>query len=154
MTVDGIAASQCIDRSGEILDIEGVDCHKINRNDGIPLKWEYRDDAVVGRLTYLKKILTLSDCENDRQRMYWNKTECNPFIYVTCRLNDGDERLTSFIRDNVIRLGFGIGGFTTRREGNVLKASCFEELAITCRPIDKATMFSIVGDNDGLEGNQ
>jgi diguanylate cyclase (GGDEF)-like protein len=162
MIIDGVAASQCIDSSGEILDIEGVDCAQMEEAGGILLNWEHKDgsegaDTIVGKVTYLKKILSASDCENDRQRMYWDKIKQNPFIYVTCRLFDGSghkkaEAIAAIIRDNVahdepLACRFSIEGSTTSKEGNTLKASIFKRLAITLAPCNKTAISGLLKDN-------
>src|SRR6266851_5291756 len=81
MVIDGVIASEAIDSSGEILKVEGCDISSLT-TDGV-LNTEHRsDDAagysfndVIGRCTFAKKIFKASDCETDREKMYWEQVK-------------------------------------------------------------------------------
>src|SRR6185436_184995 len=97
MIIDGIFASQAIDSSGEILDVEGCDISTLDR-DGV-LNYEHLDGSskeskafgqeIVGKIVYARKVFSAADCETDRQKEYWEKVGKIPFIYGMCRLYDG-----------------------------------------------------------------
>ncbi len=163
MVIDGVAASQCIDSSGEVIDVAGVDCARFEEAGGILLNWEHEPGetgahTIVGRLIYLKKIYKESDCENDRQRMFWNKCKQTPYIYVIARLFDGSghknaREIAAIIRDNKkhgepLACRFSIEGTTAEREGNKLKSSVFRRLAVTLSPCNKTANTDLLEDND------
>lgn len=162
MLIDGVAASQCIDSSGEVLDIDGVDCSQFEEEGGILLNWEHRDgdlgaDTIVGKVVYYHKVLKESDCENDRQRMYWKRVRETPYIYVVCRLFDGSghekaKAIAAIIRDNAahdepLACRFSIEGATTKKDGNSLKESIWRKLAVTVKPCNKTAVSGLLADN-------
>jgi DNA-directed RNA polymerase subunit RPC12/RpoP len=86
-----IAGSQLRDTQGEMLSIEGADISdlesgrgRLNDNHG---KGFFN---CIGRITSAKKIFKLEDCEDDRQRYYWEKVKA-PFIYVRGYLYDDED---------------------------------------------------------------
>ena len=166
MVIDGVAASECIDSSGEVIEIEGVDCAQLEEDGGILLNWEHKDgdegaDTIVGRVIYLKKIFKESDCETERQRDYWVRVRKNPFIYVVCRLFDGSghqkaRAIAAIIRDNAahdepLACRFSIEGTTTKKDGNTIKASLFKRLAVTVKPCNKTAVTGLLQDNAVLD---
>src|SRR5271157_5029471 len=85
--IDGIASSQAIDTSGEIVDLKGLDISSLI---GAALTWEHESknpSVVVGKILEAKKIFSIEDCENDRHRKFWNKCK-TPFLYIKGRLFD------------------------------------------------------------------
>lgn len=112
MIIDGVAASEAIDSSGEVLDVKGCDISSFENGDGL-LNWEHRgEDAkgasandIVGHIIYAKKIYKADDCADRRQRMYWDMVKL-PLIYIKARLYDGGGHpgaiaLAAQIRDHV-----------------------------------------------------
>jgi hypothetical protein len=95
---DGVFASQAIDSSGEILDIDGCDISTLSK-DGVA-NYEHKEgdkktegggnngEEIVGRIIYAKKIFSVSDCDTDREERYWDEVKV-PFIYGMVRLYDG-----------------------------------------------------------------
>ena len=162
MIIDGVAASEVVDSSGEVIEIKGVDCSQMDEDAGILLDWEHVDGdlgahSIVGKLVYLKKIYTKKDCEDDRQREYWEKVKGNPFIYVVARLFDASghknaEAIAAIIRDNAahdepLAVRFSIEGTTLKKEGNRIKACIFKKLAATVKPCNKTAVSGLLQDN-------
>jgi hypothetical protein len=164
MVIDGIIASEAIDTSGEILKVEGCDISSLT-TDGV-LNTEHRgDDAngynfndVIGRCVFAKKIYKASDCEDDRERMYWDQIKL-PFIYGKFRLFDGAGHPSAIaaaasIRDMLhagedILIRFSIEGATLQRKGNVLEKSVARKVAATWKPCNKSANSGVIADPNG-----
>jgi hypothetical protein len=88
--IDGSAATEHLDSSGERLSIEGLDISSLEAGDGV-FNWEHKSDHVsniVGRILFAKKIFKEEDCANERELYWWNKIKA-PFLYVIGELFDG-----------------------------------------------------------------
>lgn len=163
MIIDGIAASEAIDSSGEVLDVKGCDISDLKDGKAV-LNWEHRgDDAVgaspldnVGKIVFAKKIYEAKDCDNDRERMYWKMTKGLPFIYIMARLYDaagheGAKAMAAQIRDHVknneqVLVRYSIEGSTLKKDGSILKESVARRVAATIKPCNKTCESGIVED--------
>jgi len=151
--IDMCAGSALRDTQGEILDIEGADISELEAGRGI-----FNDNHssklpdVLGRVTKAKKIFKLEDCEDDRQRYYWNKIKA-PYIYVKGRLwNDPAHRSANaaaailrnqFSEDSPLKLKASVEGGIIERGGNddrVLKRTKIKGVALTFTPANNATL--------------
>ena len=84
----GVASAQSLDKSGEIVDIKGLDITSLPRT-GI-LNYEHKSDLpgqICGKILTAKKIFSEKDCSNDNELYFWNKTK-TPFLYITAELLD------------------------------------------------------------------
>ena len=84
----GVASAQSLDKSGEIVDINGLDITSLPRT-GI-LNYEHKSDIpgqICGKILTAKKIFTEKDCSNEHETYFWNKTK-TPFVYITAELLD------------------------------------------------------------------
>ena len=84
----GVAAAQSLDKSGEIVDIKGLDISSL-ASTGI-VNYEHKSDIpgqICGKILTAKKIFNKADCSNDNEIYFWNKTK-NPFVYITAELLD------------------------------------------------------------------
>ena len=84
----GVASAQSLDKSGEIVDINGLDITSLPRT-GI-LNYEHKSDIpgqICGKILTAKKIFTEKDCSNEHEAYFWNKTK-TPFVYITAELLD------------------------------------------------------------------
>jgi hypothetical protein len=85
----GVLAAQNKDNAGETLLIEPLDVSRLG-----PLIDEHPEDIdffrTLGAITYNKKIFSEKDCENDRQRMAWNRTKV-PLLYIEGQLADDED---------------------------------------------------------------
>jgi hypothetical protein len=172
MIIDGVFASQAIDSSGEILDVEGCDISTLDK-DGV-LNYEHKEgdkkdpkggnngEEIVGKIVYCHKIFSEKDCETDRQRMYWNKVGHLPFIYGMCRLYDGAghsgaQALAAQIRDHnannePILVRFSIEGSTLDRKGNRLTTSVARRVAATLKPCNRTAISGLIEDPRAPDG--
>lgn len=172
MIIDGVFASQAIDSSGEILDVEGCDISTLDK-DGV-LNYEHKEgdkkdpkggnngEEIVGKIIYAKKVMKETDCETDRQRMYWNKIGRIPFVYGMCRLYDGAghsgaQALAAQIRDHhanneAVLVRFSIEGSTLERHGNRLTTSVARRVAATLKPCNRTAVSGLIEDPKAPEG--
>ncbi len=169
MMIDGIAASEAIDSSGEVLDVEGCDISELVEGRGV-LNWEHRgEDAagasandIVGEIVFAKKIFKAADCDNDRQRKYWDAVKL-PFIYIVSELFDGDgdhegaKSLAAIIRhyktrDKSILVRYSIEGSTLDKQGNRLKSCIARRVACTVKPCNRSCHSDVLSDPNGPGG--
>jgi diguanylate cyclase (GGDEF) domain len=169
MLIDGVACSSCIDSSGEIVDVEGVDCSQFEEDAGIMLNFEHNEGtgssptneaegagSLVGKVVFLKKIFAQSDVDGERQQEYFDKCRRNPMIYIVGRLFDSSGHasavaLAATIRDNAkhhepIAARFSIEGSTLDKKDNVIKSSIFRRLALTFKPANKTAVSGLLFD--------
>jgi hypothetical protein len=153
LEIDMIAGSQLRDTQGEMLSVEGADISdleagrgRLNDNHG---KGFFNS---IGRVTGAKKIFSEDDCENDRQKYYWDKVK-SPFIYVKGELYDDEDhpnaRAASAILRNIhksdcpLRLKASVeGGVVARgvRDSNLLARTKIHSVALTFTPANQATL--------------
>lgn len=168
MIVDGVFASEVWDSSGEVLDIAGCDISDMEQGRGLA-NYEHRNDEsvgataqdVVGKIIHARKIFKESDCEDDRERYFWEKVKV-PFIYGMVRLYDGAghlsaQALAAQIRDHVankepILVRFSIDGSTIEKQGNRLKYTLGRRVAMTIKPCNKTCDSGLVIDPQAPEG--
>jgi hypothetical protein len=163
MVIDGIAASEAVDSSGEVLDINGLDITDLEEGRGT-LNYEHRGDQsngasandVIGHIIYAKKIFESKDCSNDRERSYWNKVQL-PFVYIQAELfNDeghpGATAAASLVRyyqkrKLPILMRYSIEGTTLLREGNKLKRAIAKRVAATMKPCNRSCESGVLSDD-------
>lgn len=162
MIIDGIAASEAIDSSGEVLDVSGCDITSLENGDGL-LNYEHHGEDSkgssgndnVGHIIYAKKIFKDKDCADKRQKMYWDMVKL-PYIYIRARLYDGSGHpnaiaLAAQIRDHVannekILCRYSIEGSTLEKDGNRLKRSIARKVAVTVKPCNKSCASGVILD--------
>ena len=155
-------ATSAIDSSGEILEIENVDISDFLEGRAWA-NWEHNNEHaedIVGKFIYAKKILKASDCENKRQKMYWDKIK-NPFIYGIVELMDDEHHpgavaVAAMVRyfakrKEPILVGASIEGQTLEREGSVLKRAVARKCAITLKPCNKQCWVDLIEDVPGAD---
>ena len=163
MVIDGIAASEAIDSSGEVLDVKGCDITDLESGKAV-LNYEHRgDDAigaspmdVVGRICFAKKLFDAKDCTNERERMYWKMCKGVPLIYMIARLydaagHDGAKAMAAQIRDHIkndeqVLIRYSIEGSTLDKKGNILKESVARRVAATIKPCNRTCDSGVLED--------
>jgi hypothetical protein len=153
LEIDMIAGSQIRDTQGEMLSVEGADISdlvsgngRLNDNHG---KGFFNS---IGRVTGAKKIMKSEDCENDRQKYYWEKVKA-PFIYVTGVLYDDDDHpnakaAAAILRnihkaDTPLKLKASVEGGVVARgisDNNLLARTKIHSVALTFTPANNATL--------------
>jgi|GEM_PF-3056647 len=157
MIIDGIAASEHLDSSGEILKIDGHDISDLKEGKGV-INWEHQNDSsedIIGHVTYAHKIMKIGDCEDDRQREYWNICKV-PYVYIKAELFDSEEHPGGVAAAALIRYyhkrkmkvlaGFSIEGATLDRSDNILRRSVGRRVALTLRPCNKSAVSGVLSD--------
>jgi GGDEF domain-containing protein len=165
MIIDGILGSEAIDSSGELIDLRGCDISDAAAGTMLcnyeHLPGEQGASTIVGVVTEAKKIYKESDCDNDREKMYWNQVK-KPILYGKIRLYDGaghDEakRLAAIIRDHAannekIVVRYSVEGSTLKREGNRLLASVIRRIALTTKPCNRSAVSGLLEDPNAPDG--
>lgn len=170
MLLDAVFGSEAIDSSGEILDVKGSDITNLEQGLG-QINYEHRgdeDEAAsgndwVGKIVYVKKIFKESDCDNDRQKKFWNELEL-PFIYGIVRLYDaaghkGAQALAAIIRDHhangeKILWRWSVEGTTlkTSPDKKHLLETVIYNVALTRKPCNRTASTGIISDPQAPEG--
>lgn len=153
LEIDMIAGSQLRDTQGEMLSVEGADISdlvagkgRINDNHG---KGFFNS---IGRVTYAKKIFKEEDCEDERQRHYWQVVK-NPYIYVKAALYDDEDhpnaKAAAAILRNIhksdvpLKLKASVeGGVVARgiKDASLLARTKIHSVALTFTPANNATL--------------
>ncbi len=153
--IDGIAASQNIDTSGEVIVIAGLDITSLV---GSVFNWEHKSDQpsqIVGKILKAKKIFSEEDCEDDRQKYYWSKCTA-PYLYVMGELfddyKDSAKEVAGMFRYDAEHkdktpsdtIGFSIEGAKISKEGMNITRSIARKVTITALPCNKAAIAEMV----------
>ena len=162
LILDGIAASQAIDSSGESIEIKGIDISDFENGTGLA-NYEHRKEVdegasandIVGRVIMGKKIFGESDCANARERKYWNSVEL-PFVYIQVELFDGEghagaQAIAAMCRHYAARglpiiVRFSIEGSTLGKDGGKITRSVARKVALTVRPCNRSCITGILKD--------
>ena len=158
MLIDGIGVTSTIDSSGEQILVESHDVSELN-NGKCVFNFEHLNDSpenFLGRITYAIKILKESDCENDRQRKYYDFVK-GPFVYIKGELFDDEEHAGAIAMAAIIRfshkrnekllVGFSVEGSTLERDENILTRTISRRYAITFRPCNKQAIAGVLKDS-------
>jgi hypothetical protein len=153
LQIDAVIATQGRDSQGEMLDIEGADITALEQGKGF---WNDNHGKGffnhIGRITDAKKIFKADDCEDDRQKYYWEKVK-GPFIYAKGYLYDNEDhpnaRATSAVlrsihkTDAPLRVKASVEGGTVARglkDPSILTRTKIMGSAITFTPANHATL--------------
>ena len=153
LEIDCVAGSQLRDTQGEMLSVEGCDISALENGTA---KWTDNHGKGffnnIGRITYGKKIFKSEDCEDDRQRYYWEKIKA-PFIYAKGYLyNDEDHpnaKAAAAVVRNIHRSDCPLkmkasveGGVIARgiKDPTLLARTKLNGVALTLTPANNATL--------------
>lgn len=164
MKIHGIFSASVVDSSAETVDLRGLDVSTLERDGVANCEHHGSGDPggfsnIVGRITKVKKIFKLEDCEDEHQRYFWSQTNEHPYLYGIVELFDSAghrvaQDLAAILRSTVHSgqlplCNFSIEGQTSRREGNVIKESIARAVAITIRPCLKVAISGVLEDPNG-----
>lgn len=155
-----IAGSQLRDTQGEMLSVEGADISeleagrgRLNDNHG---KGFFNS---IGRIVSARKILKSEDCDDDRQRYYWDKVKA-PYIYVKGELYDDEDhpnaRAAAAILRNIhksdapLQLKASVEGGVIARgiaDNSLLARTKIHSVALTFTPANNNTLVEPVSLN-------
>lgn len=160
MVIDGVAASQGIDKSAERLIVENCDLSSVEAGEAVWI-WEHKDNDqstpldVIGIVRFAKKIYSEDDCATSRERYWWGLVR-QPLIYVIIRLYDGAGHpgalaVAAQIRDHYangekIVVRHSIHGSTLDRNGSELTSTVFRKLASTLTPCNASCDTGLLDD--------
>jgi hypothetical protein len=154
LEIDMCAGSQLRDTQGEMLSVEGADISelkKLNDNHG---KGFFNS---IGVVTLAKKIFSKDDCDDDRQRYYWDKVKA-PYIYVKGFLHDDEDhpnaKAAAAILRNIhkhdvpLKLKASVEGGVVSRgisDNSLLAKTKIHSVALTFTPANNATLVEPIG---------
>lgn len=159
--IDGIAASENIDSSGEKLSISGMDISSLAKTG--TFNWEHKKDLpaqTVGKILKAQKIFKEEDCQDERQKMFWDKCQV-PFVYVMGELFDeycdSSKHLAGLFRYDHDKkdqnehdvVGFSIEGAKIEKQGMVITRSIARKCTITESPCNKMAIAEMVSSDQG-----
>lgn len=153
LEIDMCSSSQLRDTQGEMLNVEGADIGellagrgRLNDNHG---KGFFN---CLGKVTAAKKIFKAEDCDDDRQRYYWEKVK-SPYIYVKGELFDDEDhpnaKAAAAILRNIHKSDCPLkvkasveGGVITRgiSDPALLARTKIHSIALTFVPANQATL--------------
>jgi len=153
LEIDCVAGSEIRDSQGEILSVEGADISALEAGTGI---WSDNHSRgffnTLGRITYGKKIFKEEDCEDDRQRYYWNQIKA-PYIYAKGILYSDDDHpnakaAAAILRnihktDSPLKIKASVeGGIVSRgiKDPRFLAHTVVRGVALTFSPANSATL--------------
>lgn len=161
--VHGIAASEHVDSSGEVLDIQGMDISSLGSADSI-LNFEHNSKEnpvqVCGKVTFAKKIFKKSDCDDKNQEHFWDFCQ-KPFVYIKGELfdhpdldHDGAKNVAAMLRyDNRDKgqktrklISFSIEGGKIEKKGMIVTKSIARDVALTIKHCNKMCIVEILDD--------
>lgn len=163
--IDGVVGSQLRDTQGETLSVEGADISELEAGRG---RWNDNHGKgffnSIGRITGAKKIFKAEDCENDRQKYYWDQIK-TPFIYAQGYLYDDQDhpnaRAAAAILRNIHKADAPLkikasveGGVVARgiKDPSLLARTKIHSVALTFTPANNATLIEptslVKGDYD------
>jgi hypothetical protein len=155
--IHGIASAQSLDKSGEIVDIKGLDITSLARTGTITWEHNAGKDAngnaisinlpaqVVGKILKAKKIFDKKDCADDNELLFWNKAKV-PFVYIAAELLDdycdsarecaGKFKYSSANPSQEAILGFSVEGseIPGTRKGMLITRSIGRKVTLTVAP--------------------
>ena len=143
MKIFGIATAQCPDRVQEVINLDGVDVKGtpyINDEHGSIS----RMFNILGTVTDYKKIYSLKDCEDEKQRICWNHCKV-PFLYVTGEVFDEQEHSNAKAAAALVKyksqhphfgLGFSVEGDIGMRQGKNLTKTVVNGVSLTVNPMN------------------
>lgn len=156
MLIGGVFASQTLDKSGEIIDIDGLDITTLNSGEAI-LNSEHLNghfSNYLGRIINAKKIYKYDDCKSKHEKFCFKQAGEVPILYGTAELFDDEEHTeakaaASLIRhfknrDLPIAARFSIEGTTLDKDGMVIKNAVAGKVALTITPCNSTCVSDVL----------
>ncbi len=154
--IHGIASAQNLDKSGEMVEIKGLDITSLAKT-GI-VNYEHKSDnpgQICGKILTAKKIFDQNDCSNEHESYFWNKCK-TPFVYITAELLDdycqsgkdaaGLFRYGQDNKDKLAILGFSVEGseIPNTRKGMLITRSIARKVTLTASPCNSMCIAEIL----------
>lgn len=164
--LSGIGAAECIDSSGEILKIDGLDITSILDGSAF-LNYEHLNtsptNGCIGKILSGKKIFSEADCETPDQLKWWKKAQV-PYLYIIGELFDEDGHSSAIdvaamlkYDDRLRKQGllgkdglkpivnFSVEGAKLKAEGPYITRSIVRKVSVTvlaCNKICEAALYN------------
>jgi hypothetical protein len=153
LEIDGIAGTSLRDRQQEVLNVSGADISDLEAGLGLLNdNHEKNFSNTLGRVTFAKKIFNEKDCENEREKYFYNKVK-SPIIYFKGRLFDDvdhtNAKAAAAIMRNIsnedlpLKMKASVEGGVLKRNENdrrVLDKTKISKIALTFTPANDATL--------------
>jgi len=146
MLIGGVFASQTLDKSGEIIDVEGLDISALNNGEAY-LNSEHQNGSFsnyLGRIVNAKKIFKYEECENEHEKKCFKESGEVPIVYGVTELFDDEGHTEAACAASIIKHyakrnlpivpRFSIEGDTLDREGINIKRAVARRVALTMVP--------------------
>ncbi len=153
----GIACSENIDSSGEVLILKGVDTTSLHT-----FNFEHKSEhanQTVGRILSSKKIYSEQDCETEAHLKFWNRFKV-PYLYIIGELFDDvghsgaidvaaiarydEKHLGEYDFSKTFPLlGASIEGSKINKEQNNITHSLARKISLTFSPCNKTSWLEI-----------
>jgi len=164
LEIDACAGSQLRDTQGEMLSVEGADISDLQAGKG---RWNDNHGKgffnSIGRITGAKKIFKEEDCDDDRQRYYWDKVKA-PYIYVKGYLYSDEDHpnakaAAAILRnihkaDTPLKLKASVEGGVLSRgisDPALLARTKIHSVALTFTPANNATLVEPLSMSKSLD---
>lgn len=138
MLIYGIAATETKDRTGESIDLNGMDISDIRL-----LNDEHSSDRffeILGYIDSSKKIFSEKDCDDEYQLKCWNSIK-KPFLFIAGKLMDEHPNAQSAIslikysaQNPNYPVGLSVEGSTLERQGSKLLKTKVKNVSLTIKP--------------------
>jgi len=156
LLIGGVFASEAIDKSGEVIDIHGLDISNLNNGDAY-LNAEHKSDNFsnyLGRIVTAKKIFTLEECISDHEKACFTQAGKVPIVYGTAELFDDEGHREAAAAASIIKhfkkrnlpiaARFSIEGNTLDRDNVNIKQAVARCVALTMMPCNDTCVSDIV----------
>ena len=152
----GVFSSEAIDKTGESVDIKGMDISALESGKALA-NFEHKNDDpsnYLGRISYVRKAYSLEDCKNETEKRMFREAGNVPLLFGAVELFDDEEHpgatalakmLTHYKKKGLsIPIGFSVEGATLERDGNYLKKTVGRQVSITLKPANASCQAEIL----------
>jgi hypothetical protein len=154
--INGCAASEHLDSSGERISIKGMDISSLERGEGV-LNYEHKNEHaahIVGKVVKAKKIFTADDCDSQHELYFWNRAQV-PFLYIVGELFDAAghqqaKEIAAIIKYDTQKreenpeaknvISFSVEGAKLEKQGSEITRSIARKISLTGAPCNKAAV--------------
>jgi len=156
LLLGGVFASQALDKSGEVINIDGLDISSLVSGDAY-LNSEHKNDNFsnyLGRIVNAKKIYNYKECENEHEKQCFKQAGEVPIVYGVAELFDDEGHkeamsaasiIQHFAKRNLpIAARFSIEGENLSKEGHDIKRAVAKRVALTMMPCNDSCVSGIV----------
>jgi hypothetical protein len=138
MRIYGIGATESVDRTGEVVKLDGMDISEVSLwNDEHNSRSFFQ---ILGHVQESKKIYKPEECTDEYQRKCWDTVK-KPFLYVAGEIMDDHPNAAAaaaLVRYGTVHpeypVGLSVEGMTLDRSGSVLTKTKVKNVSLTVKP--------------------